>query len=124
MASSSTSKQPLIAATSFSGGRTSAKRVKPRMSANRMVTGRRSPSTAGPISRLRAARVCAMVIAGRSIVVDAGVPKNSVPHDAIPHHTVPHDSVPQHAVPHDLVPEDAVPHDLVPEDAVPHDLVQ
>src|SRR5919202_798215 len=102
MASSSTSKQPLMAATRCSGDRTSERRVKPRISANKMVTGRRSPSTVprSPVPRVsRAWGSCRDGVSKReTLIKDRLVPKNLVPE-----HLVPQDLIPEHLVPQDLV---------------------
>src|SRR5919199_1567130 len=93
MASSSTSKQPLMAATRSSGDRTSDRRVKPRMSANTMVTGRKSPSTAprSPVPRVSRARgSCKDGVVKRETLIKEGlIPKNPVPADLVPQHPVP-----------------------------------
>src|SRR5919202_2788406 len=118
MASSSTSKQPLMAATRFSGDRTSDRRVKPRISANKMVTGRRSPSTAprSPVPRVPAAWGSYRDGVGKHETLIKGglVPKNLVPQDLVPEHFVPQDLIPEHFVPEHLVPQDLVPQRLIP----------
>src|SRR3954454_18185484 len=126
MASSRTSKQPLIAATSFSGGRTSARRVKPRTSAKRMVTGRRSPSTV-PMAFAATGWASPEPVTGfigrRSLVPEHLVPKNLIPEDLVPQHLVPEHLIPQHLVPIDLVPEHLIPQHLVPQHLVPEHLI-
>src|SRR5712691_6928313 len=116
-----------MAATSFSGGSTSDRRVKPRTSANKIVTGRRSPSTA-PRSLVacisRAACSCRGGVTKRETLVKQGlVPKNVIPQNVIPEDVIPQHVIPQHMVSDDLVPEHVVRGDLVPQDVIPHDLV-
>src|SRR5919199_1456949 len=117
MASSSTSKQPLMAATRSSGDRTSDRRVKPRMSANTMVTGRKSPSTAprSPVPRVSRARgSCKDGVVKRETLIKEGlIPKNPVPADLVPPDLIPADLIPQHLVPQHLVPQHPVPEHLV-----------
>src|SRR6266568_5101613 len=127
MASSSTSKQPLMAATSFSGGSTSDRRVKPRTSANKIVTGRRSPSTA-PRSLVacisRAARSCRGGVTKRETLVKQGlVPKNVIPQHVIPQDMIREDLVPEHVIPQDMIREDLVPEHVIPDDLVPEHMV-
>src|SRR5919202_3700310 len=121
MASSSTSKQPLMAATRCSGDRTSERRVKPRISANKMVTGRRSPSTVprSPVPRVsRAWGSCRDGVSKReTLIKDRLVPKNLVPE-----HLVPQDLIPEHLVPQDLVPQHLIPEHLVPQHRVASNL--
>src|SRR6266568_372146 len=127
MASSSTSKQPLMAATSFSGGSTSDRRVKPRTSANKIVTGRRSPSTASRslvacISR--AACSCRGGVTKRETLVKQGlVPKNVIPQDMIRQDLIPEHMIPQHVIPQDMIREDLVPEHVIPQDMIREDLV-
>src|SRR5438552_1832956 len=82
MPSSRTSKQVLMAPTRFSGGSSSASRVNPRMSANRMVTGRRSPSTEPGSAAFHMTRTgCRARFAFNNsvlLVVDVGVPADMV----------------------------------------------
>src|SRR6266568_4643029 len=123
MASSSTSKQPLMAATSFSGGSTSDRRVKPRTSANKIVTGRRSPSTA-PRSLVacisRAARSCRGGVTKRETLVKQGlVPKNVIPEDVIPEDVIPQDMIRQDLIPEHVIPQHVIPQDMIREDLVP-----
>src|SRR2546428_13834009 len=116
-----------MAATSFSGGSTSARRVKPRISANKIVTGRRSPSTA-PRSLVacisRAACSCRGGVTKRETLVKQGlVPKNVIPEDVIPEDVIPEDVIPQDMIRQDLIPEHVIPQHVIPQDMIREDLV-
>src|SRR5712691_2612017 len=111
-----------MAATSFSGGSTSDRRVKPRTSANKIVTGRRSPSTA-PRSLVacisRAACSCRGGVTKRETLVKQGL----VPKNVIPQHVIPEDVIPQHVIPQDMIRENLVPQHVIPENVIPQHVI-